>query len=240
MVTRALFAISLGILSISALAGELRETVEAPGQDFFWEIHTTVCEDLDAPDAEAIPSCQIAVETAKQFGSSDPRLARSLSNLTVRQPLDLDSEEQMIMHALETWRQARLLGKYDPVPTGPLSGLASLRSRQNRSEDAIAAYREAIDVGIEQLGERHVEVAGLRALLGVELKKSGRLQEASEVFSGCFDGASRQTTRHWEMGLRLARLCARFLGEISQNEGRIQDAERYFWLEKKYAPDQSE
>ena len=237
MVTRALFAISLGILSLSALAGELRETVEAPGQDFFWEIHTTVCEDLDAPDAEAIPACQIAVEIAKQFGSSDPRFARSLSNLTVRQPLDLESEEQIAMHAIETWRQARALGKWDPVPTGPLSGLASLRSRQNRIDEAIAAYREAIDVGIEQLGERHVEVAALRALLGIEFKKTGRLQEASEVFSGCFESASRHTARHREMALTLASACAKHLGEISQNEGRTEDAERYFWLNKKYAPD---
>lgn len=236
METRALIAIILSIMCSSVLAGGLRQPFETPEQDYFWESHTAICENLDAPDAEAIPECLAAVEIAKQFGDTDPRLARSLSNLTVRQPLDLETEEQIVMRALESWRQSRALGKHDPMPTGPLSGLASLRLRQNRIEDAIAAYQEAINVGIEQLGERHIEVAGLRALLGLQLQKSGRDQEAKEFFAGCFVGASQHQREHWQMAASLASACAKYLGEINQTAGRTQDAERCFWLEKKYSP----
>lgn len=232
-VMRMWIPLALALLAANSAAGPAARDVSVAVLS--WQREIEKCEDFSLDDPVAAMACEAAVGIAEKFGESDPRLAKSLDGLSSRSQ-NLDEVERMTLRSLEIRRRFLASDQVGIVAT--MGGMGTLRIRQNRLDEAITAYREAIEYGARVLGNEHLEVMALRLILGKQLKDNRKNSEAEENFLICLAGvgAERSNSSHKSTALRLAAACARLMGEICQDEGRTQESEEYFGQAFKYNP----
>lgn len=213
------FAVVLGLTAVAAALSS-----PASAQEDGWEksmiAATKALQARDYVTAET--QLQAALVMAEGFGTGDPRLGRTLSNLAYIYRLEgrLALAEPLYRRSLALWEG--LLGpKHLDVATA-LNNLAGLYDLQGRWDDAEAGFLRSLEIRREVLGEHHPDVATSLYYLSRMYRSAGRLDEAGVYLE--------RSLAIWERILGPAHVTVASnlydLAQLYRAQGRFDEAER--------------
>ena len=178
---------------------------------------------LQARDyAAAGTQLQTALIIAERFGTADPRLGRTLSNLAYVYRLSgrRTLAEPLYRRSLALWEG--MLGPNHPDVATALNNLAGLYHLQGRWDEAEAAFLRSLEIREKVLGKRDPDVATSLYYLSRMYRAAGRLDEAAVQLE--------RSVAIWERILGPAHVTVATnlydLARLYRAQGRFDEAER--------------
>jgi tetratricopeptide (TPR) repeat protein len=128
--------------------------------------------------SQAVHSFQVAIGEAQKFGSTDPRLAQSISGLAQAYLLqgNLAAAERQFQQALAIFEKAA--GANDPNVAMVLNNLATVQRLRKNYEGATALSRRSLAILEKAYGTQHPNVAIGQNNLAMILRLHGDYEEA--------------------------------------------------------------
>jgi tetratricopeptide (TPR) repeat protein len=165
------------------LVGLLCLAIETACAGATWEMHATsgVKAFQQGDYTEAEKQYTAALRKAEEFGSQDPRLATSLSNLALLYEAQGRYAEAEPLHQRALATRERALGPEHPYVATSLNNLAELYRVQGRYAEAEPLFKRALAIWEKAPGPEHPHVATSLENYAALLRQTGRNAEADRV-----------------------------------------------------------